>query len=455
MRSRTGLIVALVVGMTVGGVGVARAQQPTTVSDADRKAARDLYQQGVPLQQAGKFAEALDAFTRSFQVYPAPTTALHVAQCQAALGHVVEAEEDYRALANAKIPEGSPQAFYEAQDQAKTELATVEPRVPKVKVMVVPDHIAGLVVTIDGVTLNSALVGVPRPVNPGTHRIVATAPGYERAEQAVTVQEKDTRDVPLTLRASAQTTTPPVVNNTPPPRYGTGNQGTVWAGSTPGEWRAPYTQPKKTGPSTSLMIGLTLGASLPVGGFSQDLVSGTTVTSQKITDLFSTAGFAVGGDVGLRFARKGYIGGVIQGAFFGAGPPNTANPNNAGRAFLLGLVLGIITNPEGVGFYGDIGGGYRSFAVSTNSLKTGAPVSFSFSGPEALLSLGIHIKAGPMRIIPKASMGAGVFTTYHDDTSSQSLSSSATPAGPGVTGHAFFMLGVNAFFDIPFGSSQQ
>ena len=45
----------------------ASAQQ---ISDADRKAARDLFNDGATLQAAGKFAEALDKFQKSIAVYP-------------------------------------------------------------------------------------------------------------------------------------------------------------------------------------------------------------------------------------------------------------------------------------------------------------------------------------------------------------------------------------------------
>jgi PEGA domain len=223
--------------------GLAHAQN---VSDADRKAARDLYEKGASLQVQGKPAEALDSFMRSYTVFPAPTTALHVAQCHAALGHLVEAEESYRSLANAKIPDGSPQAFYAAQDQAKSELAAVSPRLPTIRVTTTPDKIQGLVVKVDDQAMNPALVGVARAVNPGTHKVTATAPGYVNAEQNVTVQEKETRDVPLAMQRGAggptpigNTTTPTYRNNDQPQpyqyQYNTGNS----------TWNAPYSQRTK------------------------------------------------------------------------------------------------------------------------------------------------------------------------------------------------------------------
>src|ERR1035437_10072658 len=127
----------LVLSLALGSTALLAAPRPVfaqQVSDADRKAARDLYNDGYQLQQAGKNAEALDRYQRSLAVYPAPTTALHVAQCKAALGKLVEAAEDYRAIAGTTLPAGSPAAFQQAKDQAVIELGQVEPRIPHVKI---------------------------------------------------------------------------------------------------------------------------------------------------------------------------------------------------------------------------------------------------------------------------------------------------------------------------------
>ena len=243
----------------LAGIRPAAAQ---AVSDADRRAARDLYQAGSEAQKAGKFAEALDAFQRSFSVFEAPTTALRVAQCQAALGHLVEAEEDYRALGSAKIPEGSPEAFTQAQQAARVEMAQVTPRIPSVKIVTtpLPSQAPGLTVTIDGQPMNVALVGASRPVNPGSHKIVASAPGFVPAEQMLTIQERETRDVALVLRRTAGAQ--PVATATNPAAGGyapigpTGNRGPAppvapasgaeapYRGvyARPGSGSAPYTQ---------------------------------------------------------------------------------------------------------------------------------------------------------------------------------------------------------------------
>jgi hypothetical protein len=193
-------------GQTTGTAPPPTATTPPPVytatppSDADRAAARDLFTQGAALQQQNKPGEALDAFARSMSVYPAPTTAFRIAQCKAMLGRLVEASEGYRAIINAQLPAGSPPAYVESQKASADELAKLEPRIPKARIVIVPDRAAGLAVAVDGRPMNPALVGVGRPIDPGAHRVTASATGYAPVEVTFEIRETEQKDVPIALR---------------------------------------------------------------------------------------------------------------------------------------------------------------------------------------------------------------------------------------------------------------
>jgi tetratricopeptide (TPR) repeat protein len=131
---RTIFFLAAILVAALAWPSPARAQ----VTDSERAAARELFKEGDELQRTGKFTEALDKFQRAQKVYSAPTNELRIAECQAALGQLVEATESYRTALRMPLPPGSPPAFQAAVDQAKTELAQVEPRVPKLVVHVAP-----------------------------------------------------------------------------------------------------------------------------------------------------------------------------------------------------------------------------------------------------------------------------------------------------------------------------
>jgi hypothetical protein len=185
---------------TTTSTGPAMGVGPTVVTDADRAAARDLFTEGVNLQKDGKFPEALDRFQRSYSVFAAPTTALRIAQCKVALGKLLEGAEGYRAIANANIPKGSPQAFFDAQVTASQELAGVDPRIPRARINVTPANLPGLQVLIDGQPMNVALVGAARPVDPGSHKVTANAQGYYQVELTFEVKEKEQKDVAVPMK---------------------------------------------------------------------------------------------------------------------------------------------------------------------------------------------------------------------------------------------------------------
>ena len=156
------------------------------ITDAERAAARELFREGDELQRAGKFAEALDKFQRAQQAFSAPTNMLRIAECDAALGRLVESAESYRAIVRTPLPPGSPAAFQAAVDQAKAELSQVEPRVPKLVVQIEPANLPNAQMQIDGQHVPGALIGAPIPLDPGTHSVSVVAQGYgASAEQQV------------------------------------------------------------------------------------------------------------------------------------------------------------------------------------------------------------------------------------------------------------------------------
>lgn len=169
-------------------------------SDADRAAARDLFNQGAAFQQQNKPGEALDSFARSMSVYPAPTTAFRIAQCKAMLGRLIEASEGFRAIVNAQLPAGSPPAYFDSQKASADELAKLEPRIPKARIIIMPQGVQGVAVAVDGRPLNAALIGVPKPVDPGQHRISAVAQGFAATELSFDIRESEQKDVQVVLR---------------------------------------------------------------------------------------------------------------------------------------------------------------------------------------------------------------------------------------------------------------
>ena len=334
--------------MALGPVLPAFAQ----VSDAERAGARELFKAGDQLQRAAHFAEALDKFQRAQQVFSAPTNLLRIAECEAALGRLVESAETYRVVLRTPLPPGSPPAFQAAVDQAKAELSQVEPRVPRLVVQVQPPGVQSSQMQIDGQNVSGALIGEPMSLDAGAHKVVVLAPGYESAEQQVELKEHDSKTVTFALNQASGVTYSP--------GFAPGATGPA-APATSGPMPPPppaivavdLGPPAPPSSSAGLLFGLHLGAEVAGGSVPATDGSGNLIDPSDV----GSGGLAYGLDGGLRFARHWYVGLTLDHATF-----NGANANGAGsNTTLLAVILAIIANAERVSFYGEVGLGARWF----------------------------------------------------------------------------------------------
>lgn len=261
------------------------AEAGAQVGDAERAAARDLFKQGDELQRAGNFTDALDRFQRAQQVIQAPTNVLRIAECQAALGKLVESAESYRAVIRWPLAAAAPPAFQSAIDQARGELSQVDPRVPRLLVKVSPPGVANESLVIDGTAVSGALVGEPIPLDPGDHKVTVNAPGYASPEQTVTLRERETKTLNVELHAAAGGAPPPVAEGTgttPPPPAAYGSSSPEPSAPPPFE---PQSHSDRRDARGSILLGLHLGLEVPTG---------TIPISTKIP---SSQGTAAAGDV--------------------------------------------------------------------------------------------------------------------------------------------------------------
>ena len=445
----------------------ASAAHAQGVNDADRAAARELYVQGVELQEAGKFADALDRFTRAQSVFSAPTHLLHIAECDAALGKLVESAETYRTLVRTPLPDGAPNAFVQAQKQGAAELTQVEPRLPSIRLVVRPENTQNLSIQIDGQPMSSALVGVQRPTDPGPHTIVVYAPGFAKAQQRIALQEKENRDVAFTLQptsgivyGTAPVYAPPVQPAQPAPQYAPQPAPQYPPapppyGAPPPRYGAPYAAPPEyqapsdRRPATGgFMMGPSLGLMFPGGQYAQS--TGGEDTSMRA---LAGTGAGLGVEAGFRFARRLYLGFVYDHAFLSGGNASPSDGlgslTSTANANEYRLNFAYISHPDGVAFYGEIGAGFRTLSstqTQNGGTSPGATQS-TYSGGELSIGGGVHVKIGDwIRLIPKVNVAGGQFGSV-----SCTSTGAATCAINGSIGnqesHTFVFVGVTGFID--------
>ena len=166
------------------------------MSEPERKAAaRAAYAEGVQLQEQKDCAKALPRFESAERLFDAPTHLLHIAQCQAATGRLVEAQETYATLSHLSLDKQAPAAFREAQEAGRAEQAKIKPRVPTLRLDTSPPaaSLKGLVVQINGTQMPADLVGIARPINPGRYHVTMSAGSGRSASGDIELKEGEAK----------------------------------------------------------------------------------------------------------------------------------------------------------------------------------------------------------------------------------------------------------------------
>jgi hypothetical protein len=226
-------------------------------SPSDRATARVLAEEAGEALDQKSYEIAADKFGRADALVHAPTLLLGLARAQVGLHKLVEAQENYQRIVREGIAPGAPPAFAKAMQDAQRELKAIAPKLAWVTVTL-KEPGAG-VVTVDGIELPKAAMGVKRAFNPGAHVFKAAADGYNPGATSIEVKEGETMAVslvlePLPASASAALTAPAVLP---------GDSGQPVAS-------ADASEPASAGASRQRMfgwIGLGVGAAgLVVGG---------------------------------------------------------------------------------------------------------------------------------------------------------------------------------------------
>jgi len=163
--------------------------------------ATTLFKAAVELLEKDEWAEACSKFEASMALYPAASTLLNIGRCYDHEGKLTLAWSAYqRALVLNRETQGE-ERKKELDEVAKKLLAAVEPRVPRVKILMVGNVPSGLRVTQNGKDIPVAVLGTVLFVDPGQQAVVAEAPEYEPFTRTVTVKEGESVvEIPITLK---------------------------------------------------------------------------------------------------------------------------------------------------------------------------------------------------------------------------------------------------------------
>ena len=160
------------VAMPVAVLASACALAPTVVlaqpvDPATRASARLLGEEGLAFYDKGDCGKAVEKLTKAYDLVHAPTLAFYTGKCLEKLGRWVDASEMYAAAVREEGDPAAPATARAKADAAKARAALL-PRIPMFELSV-EDPAPDVKVTLDGVALPSAALGVTRPIDPGKH----------------------------------------------------------------------------------------------------------------------------------------------------------------------------------------------------------------------------------------------------------------------------------------------
>ena len=172
-------------------VTVARAQSPS-----ERAEAESLFRRGRALIEQRKVTEACGRFAESQRLDPATGTLLALAQCHEREGKTATAWREYTEVLVASEKSGSSARH----TFARARIEALEPSLVRLRVSVTPRSAstAGLVVKVDGTPLGPGSFGMAIAVDPGEHRLSASAVGYQPWSAGVVI---DAREVTVNVPA--------------------------------------------------------------------------------------------------------------------------------------------------------------------------------------------------------------------------------------------------------------
>jgi tetratricopeptide (TPR) repeat protein len=167
---------------------------------ADVAGAEALFQQGRELRDQGRMAEACDLFAESQRLDPSSGTLINLAACHETLGKTATAWAEFLATARLAFAQGR----LDRADEAERRAADLAPKLMRLTIRVRSAPVEPVVKRDDAIVA----LGVAIPVDPGSHVISATAPGYATWTQTVSLDEEG---------QNLQVEIPPLTPLRPPP----------------------------------------------------------------------------------------------------------------------------------------------------------------------------------------------------------------------------------------------
>jgi len=174
---RSEWLLSLALTTAIGGWFV----PPAAHADNDKAAAEALFDEARRLMADKRYADACPKLEASQRLDPGVGTMLNLADCYEKNGQTASAWAQFRDTISAARKAGS----LDREEIARTRARELEPKLSYLTIVTWQGQ--EVLVQRNGSTVDSAMLGTPIPVNPGTHEITASAEGKRRWSTTVEV----------------------------------------------------------------------------------------------------------------------------------------------------------------------------------------------------------------------------------------------------------------------------
>lgn len=188
------LVIAALLGAPTGESWAAPSKQ-------ELARARARFQQATELEQAGNYAQAMEAFRDVGQVKMTPQVRYHIAFCEEKLGKLLTALGGYE-LAQQEAATVDPSFAKEVEER----ISQLKGRIPKLTLKRGKSAKSGRI-EIDGVSVGENTVGSPMPFDPGPHQVDVKLGETSKFSETVTLAEGDSKELVIEFSEQAA---PPV-----------------------------------------------------------------------------------------------------------------------------------------------------------------------------------------------------------------------------------------------------
>lgn len=162
--------------------------------------ARQLYEKAVAGQERNDWRTCEEAVTEALGIIETPGLRFHQAYCKEQQGKWIEALVDYKRAE--ELIAGGVEAS-DVEPLLKPAIGRLEAKVPRLTVNVdnQPERVSFY---LDGKERSAKLLGKGVQLNPGSHTVEVSAPGYDSATRSVSLKEGERSEITVKLVSNGQ-----------------------------------------------------------------------------------------------------------------------------------------------------------------------------------------------------------------------------------------------------------